>query len=92
MTTVAKWSRLRTDGRRAMSPCLVPLKTRSVGRRCTLNLSKLKRPSDGMVVRRRGCQLRGAENIESVEARRPYVGVVWKFGEYDASSVVVPVT
>ncbi|GFY11135.1 uncharacterized protein TNCV_4471211 [Trichonephila clavipes] len=32
----------------------VPLKTRHIGELCTLNLSRLKRPQVGVVVRRRG--------------------------------------
>ncbi|GFW82220.1 uncharacterized protein TNCV_5056951 [Trichonephila clavipes] len=43
-----------------MSSNPVPLKTRRVGQRCTLNLSRAERSSRGcgVVVRRGGCQLR----------------------------------
>ncbi|GFW44472.1 hypothetical protein TNCV_1749011 [Trichonephila clavipes] len=41
-------------GSHVMSSSPVPLKTRSVGARCTLNLSDLKRSPIGVVVRRRG--------------------------------------
>ncbi|GFY26712.1 transposon Ty3-I Gag-Pol polyprotein [Trichonephila clavipes] len=46
-------------GRYVMSSHPVPPKSRSVGQRCTLNLSReLKLPSVGVVARRWGCQLR----------------------------------
>ncbi|GFU49772.1 uncharacterized protein TNCV_2930451 [Trichonephila clavipes] len=46
-------------GRHAMSSCPVPLKTRRVGQRCTLNLSRAEtRPPVGVVVKRGGCLLR----------------------------------
>ncbi|GFS60885.1 RRM_3 domain-containing protein [Trichonephila clavipes] len=41
-----------------MSSSPVPLKTRHVGQRCTLNLPRAKRPPVGVVVRRGGFQLR----------------------------------
>ncbi|GFV37357.1 uncharacterized protein TNCV_1757951 [Trichonephila clavipes] len=43
-----------------MSSGPVPLKTRRVGQRCTLNLSRAQMPSRwcGVIVRRRGSQLR----------------------------------
>ncbi|GFU74590.1 uncharacterized protein TNCV_3362141 [Trichonephila clavipes] len=47
-------------GRHAMSLSPVPLKTRRVGQRCTLNLSRAETSSHwcGVVVRRGRCQLR----------------------------------
>ncbi|GFV47796.1 uncharacterized protein TNCV_3383261 [Trichonephila clavipes] len=47
-------------GRHVMSSSPVPLKTRRVGQRCTLNLWRAETSSSwsGVVVRRRGCQLR----------------------------------
>ncbi|GFW52153.1 uncharacterized protein TNCV_2426001 [Trichonephila clavipes] len=47
-------------GRHVMSSIPVPLKTRRVGQRCTLNLSRAETSSRwcGVVVRRGGCQLR----------------------------------
>ncbi|GFX94796.1 uncharacterized protein TNCV_2378691 [Trichonephila clavipes] len=46
--------------RHVMSSIPVPLKTRLVGQRCTLNLSRAETSSRwcGVVVRRGGCQLR----------------------------------
>ncbi|GFV59328.1 uncharacterized protein TNCV_2340691 [Trichonephila clavipes] len=41
-------------GRRVTSSSLVPLKTHRLGEKCTLNLSNLKHPPGGVVVRRRG--------------------------------------
>ncbi|GFX62663.1 uncharacterized protein TNCV_4868231 [Trichonephila clavipes] len=47
-------------GRHVMRSIPVPLKTRRVGQRCTLNLSRAETSSRwcGVVVRRGGCQLR----------------------------------
>ncbi|GFU34148.1 hypothetical protein TNCV_3199411 [Trichonephila clavipes] len=41
-----------------MNSSLIPLKNHSALRRCTLNLSRLKRPPGGVEVRRGGYQLR----------------------------------
>ncbi|GFX11250.1 uncharacterized protein TNCV_4786421 [Trichonephila clavipes] len=47
-------------GRHVMSSSPVPLKTRRVGQRCTLNLSRAETSSRwcGVVVRREGCRFR----------------------------------
>ncbi|GFU86679.1 uncharacterized protein TNCV_2880991 [Trichonephila clavipes] len=52
--------RVSDHGRYVMSSSPVPLKTRRVGQRCTLNLSRAQTSSRwcGVVVRRGGCQLR----------------------------------
>ncbi|GFV48468.1 uncharacterized protein TNCV_4587381 [Trichonephila clavipes] len=52
--------KVSNHGRHVMSSIPVPLKTRCVGQRCTLNLSRAETPSRwcGVVVRRGGCQLR----------------------------------
>ncbi|GFX79807.1 DUF1758 domain-containing protein [Trichonephila clavipes] len=52
--------KVSNHGRHVMSSILVPLKTRRVGQRCTLNLSRAETSSRwcGVVVRRGGCQLR----------------------------------
>ncbi|GFU53779.1 uncharacterized protein TNCV_3472251 [Trichonephila clavipes] len=52
--------RVSDHGRYVMSSSPVPLKTRRVGQRCTLNLSRAETSSRwcGVVVRRGGCQLR----------------------------------
>ncbi|GFX23201.1 uncharacterized protein TNCV_4559831 [Trichonephila clavipes] len=57
---VAEWYRYRTVACLVTSSSPVPLKTRRVGQRCTLNLSRAETSSRwcGMVVRRGGCQLR----------------------------------
>ncbi|GFS76102.1 uncharacterized protein TNCV_4666921 [Trichonephila clavipes] len=58
---VAEWYRYRTVACLVASSSPVPPKTRRVGQRCTLNLSKAEMSSRwcGMVVRRGGwCQLR----------------------------------
>ncbi|GFT39792.1 hypothetical protein TNCV_4869501 [Trichonephila clavipes] len=44
--------KVRAHGRRAMSSRLVALKNHQVDRRCTLNLSKVKRPLVGVEARR----------------------------------------
>ncbi|GFU21247.1 hypothetical protein TNCV_9101 [Trichonephila clavipes] len=49
---VAEWSRYRIVAGLVTSLSPVPLKTHRVGERCTLNLSRLKRPPVGVVVRR----------------------------------------
>ncbi|GFU46352.1 hypothetical protein TNCV_2994961 [Trichonephila clavipes] len=41
--------KVSNHGRHVMSSIQVPLKTRRVGQRCTLNLSRLKRPPVGVV-------------------------------------------
>ncbi|GFV61709.1 uncharacterized protein TNCV_188671 [Trichonephila clavipes] len=52
--------KVSNHGRHVMSSIQVPLKTRRVGQRCTLNLSRAETSSRwcGVVVRRGGCQLR----------------------------------
>ncbi|GFV67445.1 uncharacterized protein TNCV_4621261 [Trichonephila clavipes] len=57
---VAEWSRYRTVACLVTSSSPVPRKTRRVGQRCTLNLSRAETSSRwcGVVVRRGGCQLR----------------------------------
>ncbi|GFX10789.1 uncharacterized protein TNCV_3929291 [Trichonephila clavipes] len=56
---VAQWSRYRIMFRHAMSSSPVPLKTRRVGQRCMLNLSRAEESSHwcGVVVRRGGATL-----------------------------------
>ncbi|GFV93528.1 uncharacterized protein TNCV_1988411 [Trichonephila clavipes] len=60
MAAVAEWYRHRIVACLVTSSSPVPLKTRRVGYRCTLNLSRAETSSHwcGVVVRRRGCQLR----------------------------------
>ncbi|GFW75168.1 uncharacterized protein TNCV_448731 [Trichonephila clavipes] len=60
MATVAEWYRYRARACLVTSSSPVPLKTRRVGQRCTLNLSSAETSSHwcGVVVRRGGCQLR----------------------------------
>ncbi|GFU72011.1 uncharacterized protein TNCV_1368841 [Trichonephila clavipes] len=55
---VAEWYRYRTVACLVTSSSPVPLKTRRVGQRCTLNLSRAETSSRwcGVVVRRGGCQ------------------------------------
>ncbi|GFV05963.1 uncharacterized protein TNCV_3142541 [Trichonephila clavipes] len=57
---VAEWYRYRTVACFVKGSSPVPLKTRRVGQRCTLNLSRAETSSRwcGVVVRRGGCQLR----------------------------------
>ncbi|GFW43107.1 uncharacterized protein TNCV_1475021 [Trichonephila clavipes] len=57
---VAEWSRHRIVAGFVTSSSPVPLKTRCVGQRCTLNLSRAETSSRwcGVVVRRERCQLR----------------------------------
>ncbi|GFT89517.1 uncharacterized protein TNCV_4387731 [Trichonephila clavipes] len=52
--------KVSNHGRPVMSSSPVPLKTRRVGQRCTLNLSRAETSSRwcGVVVRRGGCQFR----------------------------------
>ncbi|GFV32151.1 uncharacterized protein TNCV_1674401 [Trichonephila clavipes] len=52
--------KVSNHGRQVMSSIPVPLKTRRVGQRCTLNLSRAETSSRwcGVVARRGGCQLR----------------------------------
>ncbi|GFU66835.1 uncharacterized protein TNCV_894711 [Trichonephila clavipes] len=52
--------KVSNHGRHVMSSIPVPPKTRRVGQRCTLNLSRAETSSRwcGVVVRRGGCQLR----------------------------------
>ncbi|GFW16538.1 uncharacterized protein TNCV_2351621 [Trichonephila clavipes] len=60
VAAVAEWYRHRIVAGFVTSSSPVPLKTRRVGQRCTLNLSKAETSSRwcGVVVRRGGCQLR----------------------------------
>ncbi|GFW96109.1 uncharacterized protein TNCV_958221 [Trichonephila clavipes] len=60
VAAVAEWYRYRTVACLVMSLSPVPLKTRRVGQRCMLNLSRAETSSRwwGVVVRRGGCQLR----------------------------------
>ncbi|GFV08362.1 uncharacterized protein TNCV_327961 [Trichonephila clavipes] len=55
-SAVAEWFRYRTVACLVTSSSPVPLKTRRVGKRCTLNLSRAETSSrwSGVVVRRRG--------------------------------------
>ncbi|GFU16876.1 uncharacterized protein TNCV_1709291 [Trichonephila clavipes] len=57
---VAEWYRYRIGACLVTCSSPVPLKTRRVGQRCTLNLSRAETSSrwSGVVVRRGGCQLR----------------------------------
>ncbi|GFX08668.1 uncharacterized protein TNCV_61951 [Trichonephila clavipes] len=60
MAAVAEWYRHRIVAGFVTSSSPVPLKTRRVGQRCTLNLSRAETSSRwcGVVVRRGRCQLR----------------------------------
>ncbi|GFT15051.1 uncharacterized protein TNCV_4316321 [Trichonephila clavipes] len=60
VAAVAEWYRYRIVACLVTSLSPVPLKTRRVGQRCTLNLSRAETSSRrcGVVVRRGGCQLR----------------------------------
>ncbi|GFT59909.1 uncharacterized protein TNCV_705281 [Trichonephila clavipes] len=60
LAVVAEWYRHRIVAGFVTSSSPVPLKTRRVGQRCTLNLSRAEMSSRwcGVVVRRGGCQLR----------------------------------
>ncbi|GFX45682.1 uncharacterized protein TNCV_1422661 [Trichonephila clavipes] len=60
VAAVAEWYRHRIVAGFVTSSSPVPLKTRRVGQRCTLNLSRAETSSRwcGVVVRRGGCQLR----------------------------------
>ncbi|GFT06345.1 uncharacterized protein TNCV_1145371 [Trichonephila clavipes] len=60
VAAVAEWYRYRTVACFVTGSSPVPLKTRRVGQRCTLNLSRAETSSHwcGVVVRRGGCQLR----------------------------------
>ncbi|GFX21550.1 transposable element Tcb1 transposase [Trichonephila clavipes] len=60
VAAVAEWYRYRTVACFVTGSGPVPLKTRRVGQRCTLNLSRAETSSRwcGVVVRRGGCQLR----------------------------------
>ncbi|GFT03677.1 uncharacterized protein TNCV_278421 [Trichonephila clavipes] len=56
VAAVAEWYRYRIVAGFVTSSSLVPLKTRRVGQRCTLNMSRAEMSSRwcGVVVRRRG--------------------------------------
>ncbi|GFV25541.1 uncharacterized protein TNCV_1148111 [Trichonephila clavipes] len=60
MAAVAEWYSYRIVACLVTSSSPVPLKTRRVGQRCTLNLSRAETSSHwcGVVVRRGGCHLR----------------------------------
>ncbi|GFV58625.1 uncharacterized protein TNCV_3519921 [Trichonephila clavipes] len=60
VAAVAEWYRHRIVAGFVTSSSPVPLKTRRVGQRCTLNLSRAETSSRwcGVVVRRGGCRLR----------------------------------
>ncbi|GFU89000.1 uncharacterized protein TNCV_2894481 [Trichonephila clavipes] len=60
VAAVAEWSRYWIVPSLFTSSSAVPLKTRRVGQRCTLNLSRAETSSRwcGVVVRKRGYQLR----------------------------------
>ncbi|GFT12342.1 uncharacterized protein TNCV_3047111 [Trichonephila clavipes] len=60
VAAVAEWYRYRTVTCFVTGSSPVPLKTRRVGQRCTLNLSRAETSSRwcGVVVRRGWCQLR----------------------------------
>ncbi|GFW27517.1 uncharacterized protein TNCV_163571 [Trichonephila clavipes] len=60
VAAVAEWYRYRIVAGFVTSSSPVPLKTRRVGQRCTLDLSRAETSSHwcGVVVRRRGCQPR----------------------------------
>ncbi|GFT59075.1 uncharacterized protein TNCV_186531 [Trichonephila clavipes] len=60
VAAVAEWYRYRIVACLVTSSSPVPLKTRRVGQRCTLNLSRAETSYRwcGVVVRRGGCQLR----------------------------------
>ncbi|GFS86038.1 uncharacterized protein TNCV_1582911 [Trichonephila clavipes] len=60
VAAVAEWYWYRNVACFVTGSSPVPLKTRRVGQRCTLNLSRAKTSSRwcGVVVRRGGCQLR----------------------------------
>ncbi|GFT82902.1 uncharacterized protein TNCV_4434511 [Trichonephila clavipes] len=62
---VAEWYRYQIVTCLVTSSSPVPLKTRRVGQRCTLNLSRAETSSRwcGVVVRREGCQLTGVIHI-----------------------------
>ncbi|GFW51721.1 uncharacterized protein TNCV_1186531 [Trichonephila clavipes] len=53
-------------GRHVLSSSPVPLKTRRVGQRCTLNLSRTETSSRwcGVVARRGGCQLVSSTSLD----------------------------
>ncbi|GFW72249.1 uncharacterized protein TNCV_702861 [Trichonephila clavipes] len=87
MTTVAEWYRYRTVACPVTSSSPVPLKTRHVGQRCTLNLSTAGTSSRwcGVVVRRGGASSVYANNYKSVKAacnsscQVIFLGLVWQF-------------
>ncbi|GFX29287.1 uncharacterized protein TNCV_3218211 [Trichonephila clavipes] len=60
LAMVAEWYRYRIVACLVTGSSPVPLQTRRVGQRCTLNLSRAETSSRwyGVVVRRGGCQLR----------------------------------
>ncbi|GFX06659.1 uncharacterized protein TNCV_382551 [Trichonephila clavipes] len=68
---VIQWYRYRTVACFVTGSSPVPLKTRRVGQRCTLNLSRAETSSRwcGVIVRRGGCQLRCRP--------RPWFKITW---------------
>ncbi|GFX25398.1 uncharacterized protein TNCV_1423831 [Trichonephila clavipes] len=76
VAAVAEWYRYRTVACFITGSSPVPLKTRRVGQRCTLNLSRAETSSRwcGVVVRRGGCQLRCRPRyltmVQNYEVRR----------------------
>ncbi|GFX27413.1 transposable element Tcb1 transposase [Trichonephila clavipes] len=65
VAAVAEWYRYRIVACLVTSSIPVPLKTRRIGQRCTLNLSRAETSSRwcGVVVRRGGCQLTGVVHV-----------------------------
>ncbi|GFV79257.1 uncharacterized protein TNCV_71251 [Trichonephila clavipes] len=77
VAAVAEWYRYRIVACLVTSSSPVPLKTRRVGQRCTLNLSRAETSSRwcGVVVRRGRCQLRCRPRhltmVQNYVVRRP---------------------
>ncbi|GFU80003.1 uncharacterized protein TNCV_578831 [Trichonephila clavipes] len=72
VAAVAEWYRHRIVAGFVTSSSPVPLKTRRVGQRCTLNLSRAETSSRwcGVVVRRGGCQLSHLTMVQNYVVRR----------------------
>ncbi|GFU88509.1 uncharacterized protein TNCV_567821 [Trichonephila clavipes] len=73
VAVVAEWYRYRIVASLVMSSSPVPLKTRRVGQRCTLNLSRAETSPCwcGVVVRRRGT------SSGVVHVTRPWFKITW---------------
>ncbi|GFU99250.1 uncharacterized protein TNCV_2739111 [Trichonephila clavipes] len=73
VAAVAEWYRYRIVACLVTSSSPVPLKTRRVGQRCTLNLSRAETSSRwcGVVVRR------GGDNSGVVHVTRPWFKITW---------------